>query len=318
MSKAISTTWPWTTIGLTIERIIQEALTLGCDEICIRATDGPTQYGLGATTKLRWAGRTQHDLERAAKAAGLATSIWCPITLVNPAGEAAAIREAADFYNPPAIYIDAESSAKKNIVNLGAFLRALGRLRARVLVQSYRRADLHGEMAWRKWLTYKDDQGSYIVDGLAPQMYPIGVHGATRWITDLSKALLSQDRECAAAARPDMPWWPTMPAFIGGTFEGQTTPWAPEPEDLLAAVEWLKGALGERLRGLNFWSLDRHLVKLPELAVAIATIQMGAAVPVVPPAVPAMPGPSDPEKVARMWGHHVNGGHMGIGGDLLG
>jgi hypothetical protein len=306
MTKVISTTWPWTTAGLTIERIIQEALTLGCDDICIRATDGPTQYGLGLLTKARWGARTQHDLERAAKAAHLATSIWCPITLLNPAGEAAAIREAEDYYNPPAIYIDAESSAKKNIVNLGAFLRALGRRRARVLVQSYRRADLHAEMQWRKWLTYKDGEDRYIVDGLAPQMYPIGVHGPTRWIADLSRALLSHDRECAAAGRPDMPWWPTMPAFIGGTFEGQTTPWDPDPEDLLAAVEWLKGALGERLMGLNFWSLDRHLVKLPALAVAITGIQMG--VPVAPPVVQP-PGLTDGERLAALWRNHVYGGH---------
>ena len=308
MSKTISTTWPWTTPGLSIERIIQEALTLGCDDICIRATDGPTQYGVGLATKARWGGRTQFDLEKAAKASKLTTSIWCAVTLFDWAGEAAAIKKAVDYYNPPVVCIDAEAGAKRNIANLGTFLRGLGRLRGKVLVQSYRRADLHAEMQWRKWLTYRDEQGDYIIHGLAHQMYPIGVRGPTRWIADLSKALLSHDRECAAAGRPDMPWWPTMPAFIGGTFEGQTTPWDPEPEDLLAAVEWLKGALGERLKGLNFWSLDRHLVKLPELARAIASIQLESVSTetVAPPAAEL----SMEQKMELLWTNHLQGAHV--------
>lgn len=300
--KTISTTWPWTTAGLTIERIVQEALTLGCDDLCIRATDGPTQYGVGLLTKAAWGGRTQHDLERAAKAGGLTTSIWCPVGLLNPTGEAAAIKQAAAWYNPDLIDIDAESTAKKNAVNVGTFLRALDRVgKAIVVLQSYRRADLHMAMQWQKWYTYRAVDGGYIIGGLGHQMYPIGVHGATKWIADLSRALLTHDRECAAAGRSDMPWWPTLPAFIGGTFEGRTTPWEPEAEDVLAAVEWLKGALGERLKGLNFWSLDRHLVKLPDLAAAISTIQMGQVV--------APPEWSDKQKLAALWENHVNGTH---------
>lgn len=281
--KSISVVWPWTTLGLTIEKIVQEALMLGCGDICIRATDGNALYGVGAATKLRWGGRTQFDLERAAKAAGLTTSIWCAVYLIDWAGEAAAIKKAVDFYNPPVVYLDAEGTAKKNIANLGAFLRALGRLPCKVVLQSYRMAQLHREMVWSKWYSYKDPQGRYVIDGLGHQLYPIGVAGGANWIADFKRSIESHQVECEKVGRPDMPWYPTLPAFIGGSFEG-VAGWSPRPQDLLAGVAWLDQNLGDRLKGLNFWSLDRHLVKLPALAKTISEISLRAVSVGAPPA----------------------------------
>ena len=283
--KTLSTTWPWAKLPrpLSIERVIQEALTLNCDDLCMRATTGGYLYGVGPVTKLAWKGRTQFDLEKAAKAAGLTTSIWCAVSLKDWANEALAIKKAVDYYNPPVVWLDAEAAAKRNIANLGAFLRALGRLGTRVVaVQSYRRADLHREMQWRKWYAYKDADGRFIIDGLGHQLYPLGSHGAANWISDYKKSLDSHQVECLAAGRPDMPWYPTLPAFKGGGYEGQPVPWIPQPDEFLLSLRWLVDTLGARLKRVNFWSLDQDLVDMPDLAKASAELELAPAPP--PPA----------------------------------
>jgi hypothetical protein len=273
MGKTLSTTWPWD-VG-SPDFAVQQALMLGCDDLCIRATDGGALYGVNDWTRLRWKGKTHYDLERAAKAAKLTTSIWCAVYLRFWAEEAEAIKRAVDYYNPPVVWLDAEGTAKKNIANLGAFLRALGRLGTRVVaVQSYRMAHLHTELQWPKWYSYRDPQGRYVIDGLGHQLYPIGLTGEANWVADTQRALQSHQREIEAAGRPDMPWYPTLPTFIGGTFEGQKTPWRPRPQDLLAQIDCLQHALGPRLKRVNFWSLDQDLVRLPELAKAISELEL--------------------------------------------
>ena len=41
----------------------------------------------------------------------------------------------------------------------------------------------------------------------------------------------------------------------------------------MAAVNWLKDSLGDRLVGLNFWSLDRRLYDMEELYRTVASIR---------------------------------------------
>jgi len=275
MHKTISVTWPWTRYK-DPEAIVADALALGADDLCIRATDGNALYGIGLKTKAQWRGKCYLDLEKAAKLANLTTSIWCALRLVDWAGDADAIHKAADYYNPPVIWIDAEALAKKNIANLGPFLRRLGRMGTRVVaVQSYRRADLHREMAWRKWYGYKDEaSGRYVIDGLGHQLYPIGTHGLAAWVEDWKRAIAAHEAEAAAVGRPGMDWYPTVPAFIGGAYEGQKTPWEPTGDEVVGAVQWMIGELGDRVKRINFWALDTDLVHMPKLFAAIAALEL--------------------------------------------
>lgn len=278
--KTISTTWPWN-LGST-SLIIEHAQRLNCPDLCLRATDGPSQHGVNNWTRARWGGKTHHDLEREAKAAGLTVSIWCVVYLNQWAREAEAIKEAVAFYNPTAVFIDAEK--KDHVVNIGPFLRALGRLPTKVYLQSFRRADLHREMAWDKWYGYRDmTTGEYIIDGLGHQLYPIGWETPQQWVDQFQRDVASHDAIAARVGRPDMPWFPTLPTFVSGSFEG-VSGWRPRPESFLAAVEWLKENLGERLVGLNFWSLDRHLARMQDLYAVVTDLEDPA--PVEAPEAP--------------------------------
>ena len=42
-------------------------------------------------------------------------------------------------------------------------------------------------------------------------------------------------------------------------------------------MDWLKENLGERLVGVNFWSLDRMLIQMPELFRAVAKLKVDTA-----------------------------------------
>ena len=277
--KTISTTFPWD-IG-TVSDIVRHAEELKCTDICIRAVDGPSQYGIDERTRAMWNGMDHRDLEQQAKAEELTLSIWVVVYLREWKLEADAIRKAVDFYRPTAVFIDAER--KENVENVGAFLRALGRLPTRVYLQSFRRANLHPEMQWHKWYSYKDTQtGEYIIDGLGHQLYPIGAETPSQWLWHFARDVNSHEKEMERAQRSELTWFPTLPTFIGTAFEGAPG-WRPTPAAIGAAVDWLKESLGDRLVGLNFWSLDRRLYDMGELYETVASIRPPTPKPKVAP-----------------------------------
>jgi hypothetical protein len=233
--------------------------------------DGPFQYGIDEGTRALWNGEDHHDLEQLAKAEQLTLSIWVVVYLREWKLEADAIKKAVDFYRPSAVFIDAER--KENVENVGAFLRALGRLPTKVYLQSFRRANLHPEMQWHKWYSYRDERtGEYIIDGLGHQLYPIGADTPSQWLWHFARDVNSHDKEVDLAKRSDVTWFPTLPTFIGTAFEGAPG-WRPTPEAIMAAVNWLYESLGDRLVGLNFWSLDRRLFDMKELYKTVASIR---------------------------------------------
>ena len=274
-TKTLSTTWPWEE-NLSVADVIKHAKKLKCRDLCIRAVVGSRPYGLDDVTRNKWGGKTHQDLEREAKDAGLTLSIWCVFTLQNPPAEAAAIRDAVNLYRPTAVFLDAEGERfKQNAANnLGYFLRSLGRLPCPVYLQSYRLASAHREMLWQKWYTYKDEQtGAFIIDGLAHQLYPIKAVTVAEWVRQFKRDVQSHEKELQLAARPNMPWYPTLPTFVGGAFENAVG-WKPPADAFKAALDWLEENLGERLIGVNFWSLDQDLIALPELHPIIAALKV--------------------------------------------
>ncbi len=294
--KTISTTWPWEVC--TVEQAVQHLKALNGDEICFRATDGIWPQGLDDGTRQRWQGKTHRELEQAVKDAGLKVSIWCVAYLRDWAKEVAAIKEAVNLYRPTAVFLDAET--REFTANVGPFLRALGRLPCPLYLQSYRRANVNREMAWQKWYTYRDElTNQYIIDGLGHQLYPVGWNTPEQWVDQFAKDIDSHQQELNTAGRPDMPWYPTVPTFVGGSTEGAPG-WRPTPEALQAAINWMVQNLGNRLLGVNFWCLDRHLAKMPELYQAVAQMKLPDAAP-APAAAPASlepPQPAEPAAVA--------------------
>jgi hypothetical protein len=238
---------------MTEKQVIEKALDLGVDELCIRT---PSRYTLYAPA---W-----HDeLARLAQDAGIDISIWPVVALQEPEKEADAIREAVTRYLPVRVVLDAE--IKTWIANLPRFLSKLGRLPVPVGLGSFRRPSLHPEMRWQTWWTARALSGEHVIDFVATQLYPIGWISPTNWVNQMRLDVDSNEAELQKAGRTGIPWLPWMPSFIGGTYEGQTTPWIPSAESVAAAVEFLKTRLGDRLVGLNWWSLDKNLVDIPAL-----------------------------------------------------
>jgi hypothetical protein len=267
--KVLISTWkPWRVIkGATLaERVLQAQKAHA--GLCIKATDGAGLYGpesWGIFKLPQYAGKSNDDLERLAKSQGVGVDLWCYVYLVDPAGEANAIRQAVARWNPSEVFIDAEGDAKKNARNLGAFLRSLGRLPARVWLQSYRRPDLHRELGWQKWLSY-EEKGRYIIDGLAPQAYPIG---AKSYVDDYTKMFEKNERLLEIVKRPNAPYFLTLPAF-------EERGWTPQIHQLGIGLLHLSDDLDQRVQGLNFWR--QQFLFTPEFAPMFTFIQsMGRA-----------------------------------------
>jgi hypothetical protein len=262
--KVLISTWkPWRVIqGATLaERVLQAQKAHA--GLCIKGTDGAGLYGPESWGMFRlpqYAGKSNDDLERLAKSQGVSVDLWCYVYLADPTGEANAICQAVARWNPGEVFIDAESDAKKNTRNLGAFLRSLGRLPARVWLQSYRRPDLHRELGWEKWLGYKAE-GRYIVDGLAPQAYPIG---AKSYVDDFSKMLEQYERLLEKVKRPNAPYFMTLPAF-------EERGWSPNIHQYGLGTMHLLQELRARLKGLNFWR--QQFLFMPEFARLLKVIQ---------------------------------------------
>jgi len=255
--KTISITWPWE--WKTPEQIVTEVRSLGLNSLCIRAFDGGAEFGVNAYSKMRFGGKTNYDVEKAAKAKGLTTPIWGPVYCKYWQSEVFVIKKSQQIYNPPAIFLDYEGkTAEASKGNLGTFLRALGRLPTKVYLQSYRRPSYHRWVQWEKWFSYRDQSsGQYIIDGVGAQLYPIGVHGVANWKDTTKRDVDDYMAILKSVNREDMPWYPTLPTFTGGTYEGQSVPWKPLAEELQGQIDLLTSLLGNRMvnTGVNFWDL---------------------------------------------------------------
>lgn len=290
MIKTLSLAWPWD-VKYYPDAIIDHALDLGANELCLRTPVYGTPYGdhtLPYYQGMNLNANTDNvAIEKAAKAAGLKVSLWPVILLYNWAGEAQAIKNEVIRYNPDRVFLDAEGNIKNHIANLGAFLNSQGKLKCPTHLQSYRRADLHPEMQWSKWYSYKDQTtGEYIINGVAPQMYPIGKVTVAGWLDDFKKSVDSHEAILSTLGRVPA-WFPTLPTFISGSFEGDVG-WVAPVDCLLAGIEYLKNRLGDRLVGINFWALDRHLAN-PALKALFDAVASIPSEPADPPPVPEYP-----------------------------
>ena len=262
MTKTISTWKPWN-IG-TPEEVVFLAAKYG-NEVAIKGTDGVVLYGMNTWTKIKW-GIRQDEFADMLKAAGLKVSFWSVPYFWDWAKEVDRIKEAIEIYNPNYVYLDIERFHKSGtfrgtnvdsngyIKNVGPFLRRLGRVVPKVLFQGPRRLTAHPEVQAEKFLGYKDlSNGKYIVDGIGAQLYPMGWKGAVKWVEQTALDLTSQETVLAKVGRPGLPYVPTLPGFLQKVAGSM---WTPTGEEIIAQATFLQSELGDRLKGVNYWTLD--------------------------------------------------------------
>ena len=271
LDRVVSVWKPWHLAQwpsrISIEDQVTAALTLGVRAIAIKGTNRGVIYG--AQEKLLYPGSNHSNdhVEREAKAQGLEVDIWCYLSLEHPELEAEAIRQANDRWSPRNIFLDAQGHAKPYARNTGAFLRGLGRLKrydgtlVRTWLQSYRRPSLHREIPWQKWLTYTGPDGSYLVDGIAPQAYYVGTQDS---IVDYRKMILDY-AEIEAGIHRTLEWYVTLPTY-------REHGWQPTANSLEAGMDFLSDSLGDRLVGFNFfrlgWLMDDSLAGIRGMLLA--------------------------------------------------
>ena len=255
MIKVSSTVWPWDHGKLTVGQVVQHAKNLKLNEVCLRA---PVYFS-------PYKPDFHIELARQLRLNSIGVSLWPVVSLTDPARMARSIKAEYEVYEPDRLVLDAERHwVLDYIQNLPLFLSELGSMPCPVGLGSYRRASLHNNMNWQTW--YKAKAGAkYIIKFVAHQLYPIGWKGVQNWVSQTKLDVASHETELLKAGRPDMPWLPWLPSFIGGGFEGLPVPWVPTADELQAQVELLKTLLGERLAGVNFWGLDKNLVDLPDV-----------------------------------------------------
>jgi hypothetical protein len=265
MKKVFISTWrPWTNVAVSLQQRVDMAIDANA-EICIKGSNSTYIYGPETWNIFKiypYKGKSNDDLERLCKANGVKVQLWDFPYLQWPQGSANAINESISRWNPTDVDLDVEGNYAKDWGgNTGPFLRGLGVARARFWLQSYRRPDLHREIKWAKWLSYKDPNGQYIIHGLSPQAYPIW---SRDWAMDLTRMVQEYEKYLQPIGRLDMPWMPTLPTF---TERG----WTPDVTDLIHGVDALRDMLGERLVGFNFWR-QSFLFK-PEFASILSYIK---------------------------------------------
>jgi len=249
---------PWRTATypqrVSIDRQVNLALALGVDAIALKGTNKDWVWGAKENFLNPIFKKNSNDaMEQAAKAAGLGVDLWCFVNLKNPAAQARVIHEAVARWNPRNVKIDIEGSiAMGYIGNTGAFLRSLGVLyrhdgtRVKIWLQSYRRPDVHREkIDWRKWLTYTDHDGVYLLDGVAPQAYYMKSQDSVSDYTRMLEVHADLEREIG---RKDLLWHVTLPTF-------KEWGWYPTATSLEWGIDFLRQELGERLVGVDFWRL---------------------------------------------------------------
>lgn len=259
----LSTWRPWTNTKVSIAQRVEQARQNGA-EICMKGSNSTYIYGPETWNIFKvwpYKGKSNDDLERHCKEKGVPVQLWDFPYLQWPSGSANAVNESIARWNPSDVFLDVEGPYAKNYASgTGPFLRSLGTVSVRYWLQSYRFPKYHPEIMWKKWLTYKDPNGRYIIHGLGPQAYPIG---SQKFAEDFERMVDDYERLLAEVGREDMPWFPTLPTF---TEHG----WTPSLSAMIDGVDYLKERLGDRLVGLNFWRQD-FLFK-PEYAAILAYI----------------------------------------------
>ena len=266
----VTSVWrPWRTAtwpkNISIKAQVDAALSLNSNAIAIKGTN--REYVYGAKENLVWPfNKYSNDhIEIEAKARGLEIDLWCWVDCQNPAAQAQAIKDAVARWNPRNVKLDVEGRiAKKYAYNTGAFLRSLGRLYrhdgtpVKVWLQSYRRPDLHREIAWEKWLTYIGTDGLYLLEGIAPQAY---YKGSQQGAYDYSR-MNNAYRNLEAEINRTLKWHVTLPTF-------REDGWMPTAESLEEGIEFLRDALEERLIGVDYfrlgWLMDDLFVDIFEM-----------------------------------------------------
>jgi len=261
----------------SLEEQIALAKLLQADTISIKGVNGVYVYGaeenFSALSPYR--AHSNDAMERAAKDTGLEVDLWCWVDCKQPAAQARAIQDAVKRWNPRCVKLDVEGNvAKAYAHNTGAFLRSLGRLKrhdgtsVRVYLQSYRRPDLHREIAWEKWLTY-EAEGDFILAGVAPQAYPMGSQDFVGDYGRMLEAYASLERQIGR----ELDWHVTLPTF-------RERGWSPDPDALIAGIDLLRAELGDRLVGVDFWRLGQLFEPWAEpLVTALAAYDWGPASP---------------------------------------
>lgn len=264
--RVLLSTWKqvWTNAALGLQQRVDMAIDARA-EICIKGTNATGLYGpetWGIFKIWPYKGKSNDDFERLCKANGVKVQLWDYPYLQWPQGSADAVNESIARWNPADVKLDIEGKhAKYWPGNTGPFLRGLGVARSRFWLQSYRRPDVHPEIKWTKWLSYKDPNGQYIIHGLSPQAYPIW---STDWARDFERMVDEYEKLLQPIGRMDMPWMPTLPTF---TERG----WTPKLVDMIDGVDYLIDRLGSRLKGFNFWR--QEFLFRPEYAAILAYIK---------------------------------------------
>lgn len=246
---------------VSIKRQVDLAVALGADQISMKGTNRSWVWGAEENFLNPIFKKNSNDaMEREAKARGLGIDLWCYVDLEKPVEQAQRIQEATLRWNPRNVKIDIEGSrAASYYKNAGIFLRTLGTLRrhdgtrVKVWLQSYRRPDKHREkLDWKKFLTYKSQDGIYLVDGIAAQAYYVGTQDS---VADYGRMLFHYDKLEKNIGRRDLPWHITLPTY-------KEWGWYPTPESLEAGIDFLRDELGDRLVGVDFWRLGWLFEKL--------------------------------------------------------
>ena len=241
-------TWPQ---NISIEDQVKAAIALGANAIAIKGTNREWVYGAKENLLPPGNKYSNDHMEQEAKKQGLEIDLWCWVDCLHPAEQAARIKEAVARWNPRNVKLDVEGAiAKKYAYNTGAFLRSLGRLYrhngvcVKVWLQSYRRPDLHREIAWNRWLSYVGPDGVYLLDGIAPQAYYIGTQDS---ISDYRRMIIAYD-ELERKINRILNWHVTLPTF-------SEYGWKPTADSLEAGIGFLQDMLGNRLIGADYWRL---------------------------------------------------------------
>jgi hypothetical protein len=300
MKKTVSLCWPWNFSGSrwSFDRTIEELVALMPDSVALRAFDGPFEYGGLLQTRIPWKGKTYRDLEVALKALPhrIEVDLWGPIYTRLWEAEARLQKNVIlPYYNPEHEFVDVEgeTAAKYLPTGLGPFLRSMGRpKRTKLWLQSYRRADAHQDMLFAKWLSYKDQAtGEYVIHGLSPQLYPMGWKTPQQYQDQTELDVASYEKIAARVGRPDIRWFPTLPTFID---QG----WTASVAGVQRQVEWLLANLGDRMDGINFWSVDQNMWEIPGMSEYVANLHLPGSTQPLPVSVET-PAPVTLELVDR-------------------
>ena len=247
--KIVSTTWPWDHDKLSVKQTVEHLEALKAEEVCIRTPEYFKPYNPS------W----NECLADAVQGRGIDVSIWPIVSLYDPKAMAKSILDEVARYRPSRVILDAE---RRWVVNYGGntklFLESLGRISCPVGLASYRRASAWPQILWQTWWTTKVG-GEYVIDFNASQLYPIGWMRPASWVYQFKLDVDSHEAQHVRAGRPNISWLPFMPAFVEG-LDPYGKPWYPRVEPTRAAVAYMRGRLGARLLGLNWWSLDQDMV----------------------------------------------------------